>query len=368
MRAVGVLSRSSAAARVMAALLLLAQALWAAPPRKVVVLLPASVDAARQEAVLGAIRAQLGDLALELVIERPAEVPADLRDRLDLASRAAETHGAMGVFVLEIERAGDLLVYLVEPEARRALVRRVQAPGSEAAGFEELSLIVRSTSSALLEGREIGMEQGPELAPKPPPRPEPEAPPPPPPPRPAGKPPQRSTSTGRLGAFYVGEGYAPEASWQSGLGLRLSGSPDRRLFVGIGYVLFPPVDIDTETVAARVTRHPAEAFASYELPLDQVRVGAELAVRAELATRRTLRAGSGLEPTPDDRRWLWGAAARALVRWVLSERVALGAALGADISFNDSEYVVDASGQQDPVLRPRAVRPHAELGVVVDLW
>jgi hypothetical protein len=367
MRAVGVPSRSSAAALVIAALLLLAQALAAAPPRKVVVMLPASVDAARQEAALGAIRAQLGDLALELVVERPAEVPADLRDRLDLASQAAKTHGAMGVFVLEIERAGDLLVYLVEPEARRALVRRVQAPSSDAAGFEELSLIVRSTSSALLEGREIGMEQGPELAPKPPP-PEPEAPPPPPPAKPPEKPPERSPSTGRLGAFYVGEGYAPEASWQSGLGLRLSGSPDGRLFVGLGYVVFPPVDVDTEAAAARVTRYPGEVFAGYELPLDQVRVGAELGLRVELATRRTLRAGLGLEPTPDDERWLWGAAARAVVRWALSDRVALGAGLGADISFNDSEYVVDASGGQDPVLRPRTVRPHAEVGVVVDLW
>ena len=340
----------------------------AADARRVVLMVPESVDPARQEAALSAVRAQLGDLPLEVIVERPEALPADLRERLDLASRAAKTHGAMGTFVLEIDRSDDLLIYLVEPEARRALMRRIESRGSEAAGFEEMSLIVRSTSSARAEGREIGMEAGPELRPPPPePEPEPAEPVVIPPPKPPPAEPE-SASTARLAAIYVGEEYAPEAGWQSGLGLRLSFSPDGRLSAGIGYTLLQSVTVDSGVAAARVTRHPGEVFVAYELPIERVRLGGLVGARLEVATRTTLRTGAGVEPTGDDTRFYAGTALRGLVHWLLTERVAIGAALGADIFFNDSQYVVEVSGETRPVLRPRTVRPRAEAGVTVDLW
>jgi hypothetical protein len=369
MRRVGVFAKRIAAALLVAVWASLPSTALGEPVRRIVLIVLRGLDEARQQAALGAVRAQLGDLPVEVVVEQPEQMPSGLRERLDLAAETARSHGAVGAFVLEIDRADDLLVYLVEPAARRALVRRVESSASLAAGFEELSLIVRSTSSALLEGREIGMEEVTELAARPPPEPEPEPPPPPPPPprTPAPKPEPRAT-TGRLAAHYVGEGYAPESGWVNGLGLRVSISPDGRLFAGLGYALFPPIDVDTGTAAARVTRHPAELFAGYEFPVERVRLGLELGARMDVVARSTVRTDPGIEPTPDDRRVLWGMAGRAVVRWLLSDRVAAGASLGAESFFNDSHYVVDLAGEREAVLRPRSVRPHAELGVAVNLW
>jgi hypothetical protein len=348
----------------------LASTASAEPLRRIVLIVPRLVDPARQQAALGAVRAQLGDLAVQVVVEQPAQMPDALRERLDLAAQAAKSHGALGAFVLELDRSDDLLIFLVEPEARRALMRRVESPASEAAGFEELSLIVRSTSSALLEGREIGMEAVAELAPAPGPAPELEAAPPPQlPPRERPQPePSPTRSSGRLAAFYVGEAYAPEAGWLSGLGLRVSVSPDGHWFLGLGYALLPPLEVDTGTAAARVTRYPGEAFAGYEFQIERARLGAELGARIEIVTRATVRTDPGMEPTPDDSRLLWGMAGRALLGWLLSDRVSVGAALGAETFFNDSDFVVDVAGERRPALRPRSVRPRAEAGVAVNLW
>jgi hypothetical protein len=181
-----------------------------APPtaRRVVLVVTAGTDAERAKSVTEAIRAQLGDLPVALVVEEPGQVPSELRDRLDLAAKICKEQDAVGAFFIELERPDDLLLYLVEPEAKRALVRRVKKPpGAEQAGVEELSIIVRSTTSALLEGREIGMEEGPELHPPPkPPPPKPPPPkPPPPPPKKVAPPQPTSNTTGRLGVEYVGQ-------------------------------------------------------------------------------------------------------------------------------------------------------------------
>ena len=352
------------------AVLLGAAAAAAAEPDRRVVLLLANGDEARRETLVGAIRAQLGDLPVGIVVERAEGSTEKLRDRLDLAAGACKKHAAMGAFFLEAELADDLIVYLVEPEAKRALVRRIKkTQGAEQAGVEELSLVVRSTVGALLEGREIGMEQGPELAPKPPPSvaPAPIAPPPVPPrDAPVPRPPDQSRA--RLDAHYAGESYAPEVGWQNGLGVELSASMDGLLFFGLGYVASAPVEAERDAARVGVGRYPVRAFTGYEIPLDRLRFVGQLGLIGELDRRSTTKTAGGVAPTESDDQLGWAVSPRVGVRYDVGQRTSVGLSVGADVFLNVSEYVVDLPSGRETLLTPYRVRPRAAVGIAVDLW
>lgn len=355
-------------------LLCLAAALLAAPanagePRRVVLVVSAS-DAARAESLMGAIKAQLGDLPVALVVEEPARVPSALRDRLDFAAQACKQHDAVGAFFVEAEQVDDILLYLVEPAAKRALVRRVKkTAGAEQAGVEEMSIIVRSTVGALLEGREIGMEVGPEIAPppkpaEPPPKPKP-TPPRPAPPRPPE--PERH-GLGRLAAHYAGESFAPEAPWQNGLGVELSGSPDGQLFFGLGYVAFAPVEVEGDAARVRVARYPLRALVAYEIPVERLRFAGQLGFVGELDRRSTTKTGTGVVPTESADTLLWAVSPRVTARYEVWSRTHLWAGVGLDVFLSNSEYVADLPGRREALLSPYRTRAQASLGLAVDLW
>ena len=350
-------------------LLALAGAARAEAPRRVVLVVSAGAEEQRAKSTLDAIRAQLGDLPVGLVVTPAESAPKDLRERLDFAAKACKENGAVGAFFIELERADDLLLYLIEPEAKRALVRRVQkTAGAEQAGAEELSLIVRSTVGALLEGREIGMEEGPELrpapAPKPPePVPAPEKPRPPPP-----KLPPASHSTGRLAAHYSGEAFAPEAQWQSGLGIELSASPDGLLYFGLGYVALAPVEVETDAARVRVARYPLRAFVGYEVPSDRFRFVGQLGLVGELDRRSTTKTAGGVEPTESGDRLIWAASPRVLARYVVWDRTSVGVGVGLDVFFNNSQYVAELPGRRETLLSPYRARAEALAGLAVDIW
>ncbi len=364
-------SRTKGGWRLGLATLLAVSAAAAAEPDRRVVLLLSSGDEARRDILVGAIRAQLGDLPVGVVVER-AEGPTEkLRDRLDLAAGACRKHAAMGAFFLEAELADDLIVYLIEPEAKRALVRRIKkTQGAEQAGVEEMSLVVRSTVGALLEGREIGMEQGPEIAPKPPPAavPPPVVAPPVARPREAPAPGPRDPFRARLDAHYSGESYAPEVGWQSGLGVELSVSPDGVSFFGLGYVASAPVEAERDAARVRVGRYPLRAFAGYEIPIDRLRFVGQLGVIGELDRRSTTKTAGGVAPTESDDQLGWAVSPRVGVRYDVGQRTSLGLGVGADVFLNVSESVVDLPGGRETLLTPYRVRPRAAAGLAVDLW
>lgn len=344
----------------------------AAETERRVVLLLSTTDEAQRESLVGAIQAQVGDLPVRVVVEEVAAVPGELRGRLDLAARTCEERGAMGAFFVEAEQADDLIVYLVEPEAKRALVRRVKKTrGAEQAVVEEMSLVVRSTLGALLEGREIGMEQGPELEPTPTaPRPAPV-----PVDRPRPKPriapaarEEVDESRARLDAHYSGEAYAPQAPWQSGLGIELSASPDGSLFFGLGYTALPPAEVERETARVRVGRYPLRAFGGYELGFDRLRLMGQLGLIGELDRRSTTKTAGGISPTESDDSVSWAISPRIVLRYEVWQRTSVGAGVGLDLFVNDSEYVVELPSGRETLLSPHRARARAMAGVAVDVW
>lgn len=351
------------------ALLAVPTAARAEGARKVVLVVSAS-SAEQVESVTNALRAQLGDLPTEVVVETPSPVPAELRARLDYAADACTRNDAVGAFFVEAERADDLLLYLVEPRARRALVRRVKKQaGAEQAGLEELGIIVRSSVGALLEGREIGMEAGPDLAtpepkPSPPPKPEPA----PVAPRPAPPRAQEAPSTGRLAAHYAGQAFAAEVAWQSGLGVELAASPDRRWVFGLGYVALSPVEVESSAARVKVARHPLRGFAGYEVPAGGFRLGLELGLIGELDRRATTRTASGVEPTESADTWSAALSPRVTFRYPVWQGTEVWAGLGLDLFLNDSDYVAELAGRTETLLSPYRARAGAAMGLSVDLW
>lgn len=337
-----------------------------AQTQKRIVLVIGAGDEARARTVMDAIRAQLGDLPVGLVVTE-GQPPKELRERLDFAAEACKKHDAVGAFFIELERPNDMLLYLIEPAATRALVRRVKRPDSDAAGVEELSLIVRSTVSALMEGREIGMEEGPELAKKPPPpKPPPPKPPPPKPPKPTPK--AKRTSTARLAAHYAGEAFAPESPWLSGLGVELGWSPDSLLFLGLGYVATPAAEATNDTASIRVTRYPLRAYVGYEVPVDRVRLAAQLGFITEYSRRATTRTSGQFLATADSDQVLFGVAPRAIGRFEVTGHALIWVGVGLDVFLNNSEYVVEVNGKDEALLTPYRARARADLGLAVDLW
>ena len=366
----------------------------------------------RRAAVLSAVRADLADLGVDLQVRRASGI-ADVRRRMDQAARAPTREGGrIGALWLDL-RAPDLLVFIANGDGSRALVRRIRvARGAEAAAVEETGTVVRSTVRALLEGRTIGMEPaeprppapaaappalpaepappvplGPAAAPEPAPPPPPQTLPErtPPPTAAAESPPTESppthapaetavrstppapTSRGRLraGVLYVGTHLTSPGDWVNGMLLEGRYVARFRGYAGAGYEWLPPESIDSGGAVVRLVHHPFSLTVGYEpIGATHLRLGGELALVADVATRTSEHTPAGFQSTPPATRVLWALSPRARVELSPIAPFWLSVALGADIGLGNFGYVVPPN---NTVAQPAAVRPRFELGLSVDL-
>lgn len=218
--------------------------------------------------------------------QRPFARALGLSDRSD----------TLCVFWIE-RRATGLAIYLYEPRVQGVFIREIPRGPEEtdAALVESVGLIVASTSAALREGRELGMQpvdpaqlDGDDGAPDEP-SPDPEDPGEADPtepdltePDPSGQgrvdeqPPSDeapgSGVAGRLVLAYVGDGFNARAPWQSGLRVGVGVVPHRLVRVGLGY---------GHLFAASVGGTPPLRLARHEVGLD-VGIGGALTDRVTL--------------------------------------------------------------------------------------
>jgi hypothetical protein len=326
------------------------------PPRKAVVLMRAGgIDAATWDAALLAIRAQLGDIAVRVAVERGPDRD-DLRAAIDAAKAFAAGDHAIGAFWLSAQ-GPDVMLYVAEPTGGRVLVRRVQG-GAEAAALEEIAVIARGSVEALLEGRAIGME--PIARP-----PTPEA------PRAVptriadARPPDRTLA--RTLVALSGDAFAPTTPWQAGLAIGAAWSPLDRVFIGAGYALFGAVDVEAGPASARVSRHPLEIGLAYEVPFGPVSIGGEMLGELDALTRTTTRVGAGVRAAPDDLRWLGAVGGRARVLYQVAPPFRVFVNGGVDVLLNAFQYVIEGASGGTSVLAPNRFRPRLDLGLAVDL-
>lgn len=224
-------------------------------------------DQPQAHAVVSAVESQIADLEARVEVEA---LPASdqLGARLQAARGHAAAHDAIGVFWLDVDADGNLLLHLVDPDAERMLVRRVApSPESDTAAVQTVAVIARGFTSALLEGRSIGLSKveteteaasDDELAPL--------------------DTWQRTrtddTSRGRvrLGAAYYGAHVAPQDDWiwQSGVSANLAWQWRVGVYAGLGYDVtqrFTTVTASAlamNTISSEVRRNPASAIVGYQ--------------------------------------------------------------------------------------------------------
>ncbi len=357
-----------------------------AAPR-VLVLVPEG-DAEERAGFIRAVQAHLA--SSDVTVERrpiPAHVPRTVAALAAHASAAAAAAGALGAFWIESAEQA-VLVYLVEPDGARILVRRLdRPPGTEAAVAESVGVVVRASAEALAAGRRIGMTAVPapppaarEVSPSPPPEvseppasappevSEPPAPAPPPPRPPAGsrRPPRRPRVD--LRSFYAGGNLAAGIPWQHGVGGDVLVEPLPRFFVAVGYTYFPPARVSTPWLSVLLDRHAPRVDLGGR---PWVHRRAELALRAgaslEILRRRSV-PGSLPAQTPSRRVVpVLGAGVELRVRLVRRFFAWVGA--GADVPLVRPRYLVVPDPADDPVVVTRldAVRGTFAAGLAVRL-
>jgi hypothetical protein len=335
--------------------------------RAVVVVFAAEVSEEKAEKILGAVRAHTADMGVALTVAERARDDADVRKRMERASRLAQESGALGTFFFELESERDVLVYLFEPRGARVLLRRVRVAEAEAAATEEVAAIVRGTIAALLDGQEIGMTAPPRTITfaEPPPREVQVA------PAPrlrdrAGPPPAGpDTARVRAGVLYAGNIYAEQQAWQSGARLEVLWLAGPGFYAGGGYLLYPTTEVRSQLATMEVTRHIGEIILGVELKNALFGLGGELELMVDTTLRSTRATTAGLEATPDAQRWSLGGAARVQTfwQWMKTSRLLLG--IGVEIFPLQPAYVAEFP-TETVLLAPRVFRPRLDAGVTVD--
>ncbi len=331
----------------------------------VVLLLARDTPPAQKEAALAAIRSQMADVPVHVVVEEAAVPRGDLRAVLDLATELSRRDAAIGTFWLDLDRDADLLLYLVEAQGSRLLVRRIRSSkGAEGAALEEVALITRYATSALVEGSQIGMQPVAPPAPRTPAAPA------------VAEPASdtdsvaaraRTWSGMRLGAGYAGAAWPSDLGWQNGVRLFATYGPGRSWYVGASYAWEAPLVVDATGTSARIVRRPAEAFVGGRYPVGIVEIAAELGIGVDAETRSTTRSANGLTRTPDDTVATVSVAPRlGVVRQAWGRAEFFGFA-GLDYIVNPTAYVLETPAPQ-PVVGSTRWRPRLDLGVSVALW
>jgi len=333
-------------------------------------------DQPQARAVASAIENQISDLDARLEIE-PLPASGQLGARLQAARTYAATHDAVGVFWLDVDDNGDLLLHLVDREGERMLVRRVQpSPDSDTAAVQTVAVIARGFTSAMLEGRSIGLYRVETQA------------------EPASDdelPPlgattrtgQRGPGRGRfrIGAAYYGAHLAPQSDWvwQSGLAASLAWQWPVGVYAGLGYdftqrfTTITASEVAMNTLSSEVRRNPASAILGYQHGWPQHRIAldgelrfvvdvntvhSDAAIEGSIVSRQTVSPFLLLSP-------------RAALHFRPRTFFSVNLTLGAEIMLlgeNFHAQFYDSAGGTDPVdtqtyLTPAVFRPLALAGV-----
>ena len=106
--------------------------------------------------ILDALRAQLGDLPVELVVEAAPGFPPTLPAQIAVAAEFARRAGAGTVFWLDSSVPDRVFVYLAEQGGTRLLMRAVDS-ADPAERVESVAVIVRGLVQSILAGGTIGV-------------------------------------------------------------------------------------------------------------------------------------------------------------------------------------------------------------------
>jgi hypothetical protein len=307
--------------------------------------------------------AHLSGAAVDVVVERPHV--EGLREQIAWAKTAVSTHGASGVFWIDLAPGQDIMLYLVEPNGETALVRTIpRDPEGTASTFEALGAISRSITVALLEGQTIGMKRV-ELPEEksPPPEPEPKA-----TVHEQVEPSRPSTfHLLRLSAQYLGTTFADEVSWQSGVGVDLSVRPLPAFFLGVGYTYVFENRVVDPLATLAIQRNPIALFGGFHGRLGKVVAAeGEARIMVDPVRQRVLDVAEmdpPLEGSGTTSRVLVSGGASGRVLFFVYKGLALHLSVGLDVVMNPFDYVVLVEGEPGMRFSPHRIRAQATAGI-----
>ena len=137
--------------------------------------------------------------------------------------------------------------------------------------------------------------------------------------------------------------------------------------VGAGYRVLLPATVESPMASARVTRHPAELSIGYRSGRDSFFWFTEVGAMLDYTVRSTTAVSPAYDAQPESGRLSVGASPRLGAAWLMAPRIWLTAAVGLDVFFSNSSYIVDGA-PGDAAAKPWAARPRGELGMTADLW
>jgi hypothetical protein len=331
-------------------------------PPAIVFIAPSTAELDKE--LRDALTAQLSGASAELVFEHFAAEGASLRRQMQEASAIARAHSAAGVFWLDPQPDGDWLLYFVDPDGNRMLVRRIDAPAISA-GVEAVAVITRQSIDALLAGGTIGMQSVPKSQASAVPPSQPAAPLEPHPTKPpdSNQPSPPFFSGLSFSAAYFGDLPASEIGWQSGLAIGVGYRFSPGFYVDAGYTLLPGVEVVSDPIVLKITRYPIHIEGGFAFGHGRLVPAIGGRATVEIRGRHALSTSGSFTGTPDRTRAVVLLSPRLRLDYAFS--LALGAyvAAGVDFEVNGFSFVSRIAGQDRVVLEPYVARPTIEVGL-----
>ncbi|MDD5307285.1 MAG: hypothetical protein PHU25_08185 [Deltaproteobacteria bacterium] len=335
------------------------------PPRLVMV--ASEQDTGEVEKTFAAIRAQMSDMNVNLTLTRVPVFFGTLREQYETVRQVAERSRARLTFWIDLSVEDRVFLYIAEPGGGRVLVRAVEPETDETLGrVDVIAIIVRTVAEAIIEGGEIGVT-----------RPQPEAarPPPSPPPKPPVLPPDSGPKRREkpqpsaprdlleIAGAYVGSLYDKEPTWRSGASVGLAGRVSERFWVKAAYRIEAPIRKANDLVSVEFSPHPFEVGAFLRLGPSKVAVDLGIALVNDPLTWSLRTKDVSVRPERNRFRWLVAACPSVTVGWAPYGIYRFFLTVSADIYFNESPSVVEASERDVKVIDPLDVRPTVLAGV-----
>jgi hypothetical protein len=335
-----------------------------AASNSVVFFAPSNLSADTRSALEDALTTQLLVLPAALHFEVRDAAPQELEQRMELARSAAREHDSVAVFWLEARGDAPWLLYALDAQAERVVVRPLASRGSSAeAAVEAVALIVRASADALLHGQPLpAAAPGPRTTITTMPEIQRDA---------AAWPVEqayRPSSALRLGIAYIGTTFARVLPWQSGLAVRASWLWPSGPYVGIGYTFWPAATITSAPVDFLVERYPFSLHAGLRFAGRVFTFSGELGAEIESRTRRTLRVSTPqFDADPPSRKTIASVSPKLEVEYTLTSWLRIFAGLGIDVVLDNFEYSTENHETKEiqTVVKPYGLRLTLHAGVAV---
>lgn len=310
--------------------------------------------------ILDAVRAQLGDLPVELVVEAAPGFPPTLPAQIAVAAEFALRACAGTVFWLDQSVQDRVFVYLAEQGGTRLLMRSVDSADT-AERVESVAVIVRGLVQSILAGGTIGVS-----VPGVPDDVEPE-------PTvtavPAEEAPIAPAPLPWLGLqlAYSVDFFSAEATALHGLDAGVVFHVHENWSVFAAYRVSGDAEVSGGGIELGVGRHPLEVGVRFRWPIDDWDFGASLFGVVDLLTPKAGSREAGMVAAPSADAWMGGMGFLVHGSYRVFGDVRIFFDGGVDVWFNPLDFAAETGDGQVVLLGTRTFVPRLLLGLWVDL-